>query len=210
MNAQLVVRSVRRRRCIRAAVWCLVLALSCVRVASLHAQGRVSKEYQLKAAVIHKVIGFIDWRHDKAEGDAALNVEICVVGKNPFGDSLERLIEYHSVPERSVTVRHLRGDEPLGGCSIIFVSRSVAGERRELLEYLGTSPVVTVSDIEGFAEDGGMIELAVENNAIKFIINRTKVRKAGVHISSQLLSLAKQLVLGNLTDGLVRHDIPAA
>ena len=50
--------------------------------------------------------------------------------------------------------------------------------------------VATVSDAEGFASQGGMVELVRENNRVKLTINATTVDAADIYLSSRLLMLA--------------------
>jgi hypothetical protein len=51
--------------------------------------------------------------------------------------------------------------------------------------------VLTVSDIERFAERGGMIALRIVDRKVHFDINVHTVEQAGLKLSSQLLRLAK-------------------
>jgi hypothetical protein len=51
--------------------------------------------------------------------------------------------------------------------------------------------VVTVSDIPGFARQGGMIELPVEGERVAILINRRNAQKQGFEFNTQLLRLAR-------------------
>jgi hypothetical protein len=52
---------------------------------------------------------------------------------------------------------------------------------------------LTISAYPGFARDGGMIEIVVQNDAIRFDINLAEGRRAGFHFSPQMLRLARQI-----------------
>ena len=52
-------------------------------------------------------------------------------------------------------------------------------------------PVLTVGEVEGFAEQGGMVNLLAGPNRIVMEINREVANRAGLSVSSQLLKLAK-------------------
>ena len=54
---------------------------------------------------------------------------------------------------------------------------------------LGCS-VLTVSDIDGFADAGGMIQLVREGGRVRFEVNLDSVRGADLTMSSKLLRLA--------------------
>ncbi|MCX5637000.1 MAG: YfiR family protein, partial [Planctomycetota bacterium] len=70
-----------------------------------------------------------------------------------------------------------------------------------------TSPVLTISEMEGFIEKGGMINFITEESKVRFEINDSAAKKSGLQISSKLLSLAKKVIMekdvkksGNLGD----------
>jgi hypothetical protein len=50
---------------------------------------------------------------------------------------------------------------------------------------------LTISEIEGFTQSGGIINFYIEESKIRFEINVGAAEKAGLKISSKLLKLAK-------------------
>ena len=50
---------------------------------------------------------------------------------------------------------------------------------------------MTVGESEGFAALGGIINLTVEGSTVHFEVNQRAAQRAGLKISSKLLSLAK-------------------
>ena len=64
----------------------------------------------------------------------------------------------------------------------------------QLLKTISTKPVLTISDIPGFTQSedaiNGHIELIKKANKVRFIINRTSVKRSQLKISSKLLKLA--------------------
>jgi hypothetical protein len=51
--------------------------------------------------------------------------------------------------------------------------------------------ILTVSEIENFAQRGGIINLKKESNRVVFEINLDVVKRAGLAMNAQLLKLAK-------------------
>ncbi len=171
----------------------LVLMFPAVAVAA-----SASREYQLKAAFLYKFLAFIDWDETVASRTARMHGgEICILGSNPFGDSFDRLIELNGTEERRVSIRQVVGPAVPESCSILFVSRSEEGHLGGVLDGMSNSSVVTVSDIDGFAQKGGIIELVVQDRFVRFLINQERARSKGIRLSSQLLALAQQLVVGS-------------
>ncbi len=54
-----------------------------------------------------------------------------------------------------------------------------------------TGPVLTVSDIDGFAEQGGIIGLSLNGERVEFTVNLRAARQAGIKLNSQLLRLGR-------------------
>ena len=59
-----------------------------------------------------------------------------------------------------------------------------------VLGALGRQSTLTVGDVKGFAQRGGMINLTKEGRRLRFEVNRRAAERTGIHLSSQLLKLA--------------------
>lgn len=152
-------------------------------------------EYEIKAAFLYNFARFVDWPATRASAGEA--VSLCVLGEDPFGRAIDALAG-KPVHERTLRIRRPASVGEAMGCDIVFVSFSEARRVQGVLEALsGTSGVLLVSDIEGFARRGGTIELYREGNRIRFLINVAAAREAGLALSSKLLRVAKVLPAEN-------------
>lgn len=146
-------------------------------------------EYEVKAAFIYNFSRFIDWPQEAGETNADLY--FCVLGEDPFGEALERL-EGREVQGRTLKTRRLERIDERGDCAIIYLSPSLADDYTGLLDVISQERgVLSISDIDGFAENGGVIELYLEKDKVRFAINIKAARRAGLEMSSQLLRLAR-------------------
>jgi hypothetical protein len=80
-----------------------------------------------------------------------------------------------------------------GGCHVLFIHESSARASAAALATIADAPILTVSDAEGFAARGGMVELVNVNDAIKLDVNLKALRAAQLGLSSQVLKLARQV-----------------
>ena len=64
-------------------------------------------------------------------------------------------------------------------------------DQDKIVTDLNGSSTLTVGETEGFAARGGVINLTVEENKVHFEINQVAADRAGLKISSKLLSIAK-------------------
>jgi hypothetical protein len=65
---------------------------------------------------------------------------------------------------------------------------------KEILSALRGRSVLTVGDSQGFVDAGGMIELLVEDERMRFEVNLHAANEARLKISAKLLSLAKAVL----------------
>jgi len=161
---------------------CLVLALWVPMLA-----GETGSEYEVKAAFLYKFANFVEWPSDERTSPLG----ICVLGQDPFGQALDSVVKGKSINGREFTIRRLKTRDAAGDCHILFIGASESRQLTPILTSLRGSPVLTVGDIAGFCENGGTINLVVSDKRVGLEINPTSAERAGLLLSSRLLSLAR-------------------
>jgi YfiR/HmsC-like len=150
----------------------------------------VTPEYQVKAAFLYKFATYIHWPEATETTPAPFVVGI--LGKDPFGSSLGTVVRGQNVHGKAIVIRKLARAEEALHCDVLFVSSSERERLPQILGALGSAPVLTVGDMDRFAERGGMINLiTTEDNHIRFDINKAAIDRAGLKAPSQLLRLAR-------------------
>lgn len=139
-------------------------------------------EYGMKAVLFYRLSQFIYWPGEEKPPTPLI---LCVVGKNPFGNTISQFNQGGS----SIDIR-LSPSDP-APCHLLFISRSESGSLDAWLSRTEGKRVVTVSDITGFARAGGMIELPLEGERVSIVINRRTAQKKGFEFNAQLLRLAR-------------------
>ncbi|HYM10026.1 MAG TPA: YfiR family protein [Bryobacterales bacterium] len=147
-----------------------------------------SLEYQVKAAFLYNFAKFVEWPADKPGGGPFV---VGVLGKDPFGAALDQAFGGKTINGRAPQIWRITGVAEARQCQILFVSSSEAKRLPEILGTLRSASVLTVSEIEDFAESGGMIRLRTEENKVRLEINVDAATQAGIRISSKLLALAR-------------------
>lgn len=149
---------------------------------------QAASEQALKAVLLFKLPLFIY----APPLERAESLVLCQLGRSGLEDALAQL-QRSATDGRTVSVRYLDDAALAGPCDMVFVGSSEQPRLDTLLPLLATRPQVTVSDIEGFARAGGMVELVVrtEGKGIDIVINRRAARERGVTFSAQLLRLAR-------------------
>jgi hypothetical protein len=154
----------------------------------LSAQEAPPLEYQVKAAFLLNFTKFIEW--PPSESAQGLPFDICVLGDDPFGTVLDQIVEGETLQGRKLTIQRVRRPPP-ASCRVLFVSKA----EKDIDGLLaGVEPgVLTVSDRSGFLRDGGMIGFVIENRRVRFDINQAAAVRAGLSLSSKLLSVARSV-----------------
>jgi hypothetical protein len=89
-----------------------------------------------------------------------------------------------------VRVERYRSIQDVTECQILFVSSSELAGLDGVFAGLRGRNILTVGEVDGFADRSGMIRFFVVDRRIRLEINRAAAEDAGLTISSRLLSLA--------------------
>ncbi|WP_404301943.1 YfiR family protein [Alicycliphilus denitrificans] len=153
------------------------------------AQPAPAPEYAVKSALLFKLPRFVYL--PRLEGGT--RISLCLLGKNPFGGALAKLAQT-PIDGRSVQLRQPEDAAQALDCDFVFIARSEADQLKSILGRLGEAPVVTISDIDGFARAGGMVEMALHpdgGDSLNILINRRAAQAHRIHFNAQLLRLAR-------------------
>jgi hypothetical protein len=151
------------------------------------ARAQSASEYQIKAAFLSKFAGFVQWPSEMDDGPICIGI----IGVDPFGHFLDQGVEGETINGRQLQVRRFQSVAEVGRCQILFISSSESGRLREILNRLQGKPVLTVGDMRGFCESGGVINLKLIDSAIRLEINVAAGQRVGLRFSYKLLRLAK-------------------
>jgi hypothetical protein len=146
-------------------------------------------EQALKAGYIYNFARFTEWPDDV---QASQPLVMCVLGDAAVGDALERVVKGRKLAGRSMTVSPVAISGPMEPCHVLYVSGVIPSRAARVVATLQDTPVLTISDVEGFTEAGGMAQLFFERGQLRFSIRHDAVKRARLQISSRLLALAKR------------------
>jgi len=157
----------------------------------------VGKASKVKAAYLLNFIKFVSWPSGSFENDAAA-LMVAIIGHGPVGQAVADTMQGKTALGRSIRI--VRFDAGLEDSHVIwsqfhvaYICRSEQNQLSAVVEQLRSASTLTVSDIGGFAEHGGMIGYILDAGKIRFEVNRTSMDKAGLRASAKLLSLASTI-----------------
>jgi len=169
--------------------WSSICGLAVAVLASAPARGQ-HDEYAVKAAFIHNFAMLVEWPETSFESpDSPLR--LAIVGSDDFAPSLAAYFREKKVGVHPIRVMRIANEAGVANHHIVFVGGTAPERLRRLVAAARASQALTIGETEEFARGGGMIGFFREGNRIRFAINRPAAEKAGLKISSRLLSLAK-------------------
>lgn len=156
----------------------------------VRAEATAFDEYQVKAAFLYNFAKFVEW----PPGTFARSndpIAICIIGQNPFGSTLEDMVQGKKVGERAFVVRRLPDTQQATGCQILFIGAAEWKRTPAWLEALKGSGILTVGETDDFTALGGIITLRLEGPRVHIQISLDTAEHAKLKVSSKLLSLAE-------------------
>jgi hypothetical protein len=171
---------------------CLLLLLAGLVLVPVRGPGQEHPldEYTVKAALLFNIVKYTDWP-PQAFPSSDDPIVIGVLGDDPFGATLDRIVEGRSINGRPIVIRRATGTAPLEGAHLIFVSASQpqAPQDCAALERAG---ILTVGDTE-FTAGYTAVNISLDGDKITFTVDLARSRRIGASISSQLLKFAKRV-----------------
>lgn len=156
----------------------------------IDAQRGKPTQYDIEAVYLYQFGKFVQWPAQTGPADV---FPICVLGRDPFGRTLDSTIAGEKIGSTPLRADRIEDSDDVKHCRILYISPSEDARLDAILAKVGSSSVLTVSDLPDFEAHGGMIQFIVEDNRVRFEINVTVASKSGLNISSQLLKVAAEV-----------------
>ena len=170
-------------------IWQLVLLL-CVALgdaAPAFAQAEVYAAEDVKAAFLYHFATFVLWPEDD-RGDS--HFTIAVLGAEGIADELAAYLPGRSIQGRPMRVQRLKSLDELDDAAVLFIGASENERLPDLLKRMGDRRMLVVTDAREALELGSMINFRLLDRRVRFEISLPATERAGLELSSRLLSAA--------------------
>ena len=147
------------------------------------------RETQVKAVYLNGYTKFITWP-DATFPSEDTPFRICVLGENPFGNSLDLTVKDEKINNRPVQAEYITRQEEIPSCQILYISESENIRLAAIIETANAHPILTVSDVDNFVPQGGMIQFYLRNNKVRFLIDPATLRQMGLEPNANLLRIS--------------------
>jgi len=141
-------------------------------------------ENKLKVVVIGKVAKFITWK------DKGYDKFIITVLNNPYGELFNKILIGKKIKNKQIEIKYIDNIDNLSDTNILFISTSNAKNLKFILNKIKGKNILTVSDIRGFADKNGIMQIYFASQKVKLRINLNIAKEDNLKISSSLLRIA--------------------
>jgi hypothetical protein len=153
-------------------------------------------EYQLKAVFLFNFAHFVEWPPAARPAGSAPFV-IGVLGRDPFGASLDEVVRGETVDGHPLAVERYPSAAAIRDCQILFIPASELAGLADILAAIKGRSVLTVTDADGPAPRGVIIGLVRRDNRIRLRIDLEAAKASNLQISSKLLRPAEIVRAGS-------------
>jgi hypothetical protein len=160
-----------------------------------NAKTHAGKERLLKAVFIYNFAKFTRWPDDSSREENA-PLTLCTIGQDSLTGALKQL-KGKTIKGRPLIIQRLADEQVPDRCNMLYVATSKRKHYRDIIDPIRNQPILTISQLPGFARSGGIIKLYRRNNRIRFSINQGTARAAGLKLSSRLLRSATLIEHGD-------------
>jgi len=115
---------------------------------------------------------------------------MCVVGDGAVADALDDMVRDRTIAGHDLKVRRAHADSSLRSCQVLYVSGLDERHAITVIDSVTDAAVLTASDLNGFAQLGGVAHFFVDSGKMRFAVNLQSAQRAHLNVSSKLLGLA--------------------
>ncbi len=174
----------------------LLIVVACLAATiTAAAQSARAPEYEVKAAFLYNFAKFVEWPAN-AFAQSSAPLRICVLGQDPFGDTLNRIVQGKSISGRTIVNQRLQSPAEAHPCHILFISGSNLEALNKALQSTRDLPLLTVGESDVFLELGGVINFVLEQDRVRFEISLGAAESHRLKLSSKLLAVARAVKSG--------------
>ena len=142
-----------------------------------------ASEYQVKAAYLYNFAKATQWPEEALPNPDSPFAIAVFGGDDDVLKVLHDTLAGKSINGHPIEIRHAHSLAELKSCQVVFF-RASARDAAPMIAALNSSGVLLVGEDPSFLAQGGMINLALKDGRISFIVNSDALGRGGVRYGS--------------------------
>lgn len=150
-------------------------------------------EAKVKAAFVVNFARFINWPQSSFT-DPTAPLILCTVGVEGVEQSFAG-VEAKKIKGRPLVLQNYGSLEEVvsSSCQIVYVKGTTGKRLQRFLKENRSTPIVSISESDGFTRLGGIIEFVKSKGRLSFKINNSEAKEKQLQIDAALLNLAEEV-----------------
>jgi len=185
------------RKSLDTVTWALALALTLsLTISATTAQAKSYPKEEVRAAFLFNFLKFVEWPESNFS-DASSAYNICMFGDIGSKDIFDKLTKQEA-KSRTIQIDYSGVDnlssvtpDMLTDCHIVYLGFMQTDTAKRILQATEEHAILTVSIIDNFIENGGMITLVTQGKKNVLRINLNAAQTVGLKISANMLDVAE-------------------
>lgn len=145
---------------------------------------------EVKAVYLLNFTNYIIWPEEEFSNPIEPFNYCLFNGDSLIREPLVEALQGEVVEQHNIQLKIISSIPTVKDCQVVYIDKQQGLHVSDILLELAGAAVLTVSDMTGFAEAGGGIELISKTGRVKLLINIKKVNEARLDVSSKLLRVA--------------------
>ena len=143
-------------------------------------------DYKAYTLFVYNFMKYVEWPEAQSKGDFVVGV----YGDSPIQKELLALAAGKKLKGRNIIIKTITKPEDAIGCQLLYIASSKSTVIKQLKDQMKDKPVLLVGEREGLAKKGASLSfVTLEDDELKFDINKKEIETHQLKISSSLLAL---------------------
>jgi len=145
--------------------------------------------YRFHKVFFYSFTKYIEWPEEKKSGDFV----IAVLGDSEILPLLEEMAEIKKVGERNIKVNKIEKVNKGDYFHILFVPSQQNQNFNEIKSTLNSQPCLLVTESEGMARKGAMINFKDVSGKLRFEVNTNTLEASSLKMSQELMRFGEEI-----------------
>lgn len=146
-------------------------------------------EYGTKAKLMLVVLPYVEWASEAKWKPGPF--EIAILGESLFGSRLDEGAKTLTIHHRPIRIHYVTRLREAEGCQALFICASEARRIDSILAWAEGREILTIGDDEELAKRGVMLNLILQGDFVRLVVNPEAARASGLTLGSQVKALAR-------------------
>lgn len=174
----------------KALIFRFIICLTAVLILDMAASSKCAaqeKDYKAYSIYVYNFIKYIEWPPSSKAGEFV----IAVIGDSPITKELRTLAASKKANGQTISVRNILFLSEVGSAQILYISSNKSSMIKEALAATKNLPTLVIGEREGLVNKGAGINfITLEDETLKFELNKKAILDHNLQISQTLMSLA--------------------